>query len=132
MRRHQPAQTSKRSLSAEGLAEAGDDLQLARHPVQPGGLHRDVRPARSSDRKLAHPTRLRLLPAPTVLLRILVHLVGINPLGLSLPKEQLPRLVDAAAGRPAKPSCTNTFSKYLDPNSEGEGAGLGQVGTKVS
>ena len=29
--------------------------------------------------------------------------------------------------------CTNTFSKYLDPNSEGEGAGLGhQVGTKVS
>lgn len=28
--------------------------------------------------------------------------------------------------------CTNTFSKYLDPNSEGEEAGLGQVGTKVS
>ena len=27
--------------------------------------------------------------------------------------------------------CTNTFSKYLDPNSEGE-AGPGLVGTKVS
>ena len=27
--------------------------------------------------------------------------------------------------------CTNTFSKYLDPNSEGE-AGPGLVGTKVN